>query len=121
MPHYRVHRIRDHAGESFRWAPHTGGLAIVKPRDYQPGEEVEGANPYDIWKRLAATQDALRPGDLLESSTGPDQAAGSAHELWIAKYIGFEPARWFVPELRPAAEAPADLGQEVAASEVSPS
>ena len=94
MPHYRVHRMKDAPRENFRWAPHTGGLAVAKPKDYDPSEEIESDNPYAAWKELRADGRPLRPGDLLET-------LGVAPQLQIAKYIGFEPAQWFVPELKP--------------------
>ncbi len=70
---------------------------MVKPRDYEPGEEREAANPYELWKSMSGGGEALEPGDLLEN-------LGVPGELVIAKYIGFEPAQWFVPEPKPAAE-----------------
>ena len=84
--------------EHFRWSPHTGGLATVKAKDYEAGEEVEAASPYALWKQLAEDdggRHALTPGDLLEvvAETG----TGS---LLIAKYIGFEPAQWWIPEAK---------------------
>jgi hypothetical protein len=94
MPRYRIHRIKEAAGESFRWAAHTGGLAIVKPKDYHAAGEIVAATAYAAWKALAAGNDPLHPGDLLETVSSND-APG---ELQIAKYIGFEPAQWYVPE-----------------------
>jgi hypothetical protein len=92
---YRIHRIKQTPGENFRWAAHTGGLAIVKAKDYEGGaEEIEAGTPYAAWKMLGEENRALRPGDVLEimgSEPGPG-------ELQIAKYIGFEPAKWYVPE-----------------------
>ena len=102
MPRYRIHRIKDASRESFRWAAHTGGLAVVKPKDYDPAGEVDAATPYAAWKELAANGDPLHPGDLLECETGE----GLSAELQIAKYIGFEPARWYVPEPKPDANSP---------------
>lgn len=96
MPRYRVHRIKEGPREQFRWAPHVGGLAVVKPKDYDCSKEVEAPTPYAVWKQLGDSGDPLRPGDLLELAT-EDGAAG---ELRIAKYIGFEPAQWFVPEAK---------------------
>jgi hypothetical protein len=97
MPRYRIHRIKDAPGESFRWAPHTGGLAIVKLKDYDPASDIEAPTPYAAWKTLAAENRSLRPGDLLETLT-PE---GAPVDLHIAKYIGFEPAQWYVPEPKP--------------------
>jgi hypothetical protein len=83
--------------EHFRWAAHTGGTAIVKSRDYEAEEEVEAPSPYALWKAFASGEAPLRPGDLLEGIAED----GSAVSLQIAKYIGFEPAQWFVPEAKP--------------------
>lgn len=91
---YRIHRIKDGPREHFRWAAHTGGTAIVKPKDYEAQGQVEAASPYAAWKALSEKDDPLRPGDLLEEIS-PDGASGS---LYIAKYVGLESATWFVPE-----------------------
>ena len=111
MPRFRSWRIKDAPAESFRWAAHTGGLAIVKPKDYEIGGEVAGATPCAVWKLLEREGHPLRPGDLLETIGD----AGSSGELQIAKYIGFEPARWYVPE--PAAEANAPIGDSPVSAE----
>jgi hypothetical protein len=94
MAQYRIHRIKDAPRESFRWAAHTGGLAVVKPKDYEPDGIVEAATAYAAWRLLGSEARPLRPGDLLEIVM-PDDSPGT---LQIAKYIGFEPARWYVPE-----------------------
>jgi hypothetical protein len=94
MPRYRIHRIKEAPREIFRWAPHTGGLAIVKPKDYEFGEDIEASTPYAAWRLVASEGSPLRPGDLLELTP----IEGSTGQLYIAKYIGFEPAQWFVPE-----------------------
>lgn len=98
MPVYRIHRLKDSQKEHFRWAAHTGGLAIVKLKDYEAGGEVESQTPYSLWKELQEAGSVERPlsaGDLLETveTEGPGR-------LFITKYIGFEPAQWFVPEVR---------------------
>jgi hypothetical protein len=98
VPRYRIHRIKESQKEHFRWAAHTGGLAIVKSKDYEPGSEVESQSPYSLWKELQDSESPhaekpLSPGDLLEVI----QTDGSGG-LVITKYIGFEPAKWFVPE-----------------------
>jgi len=104
VPRYRIHRLKDSQKEHFRWAAHTGGLAIVKPKDYELGGEVESQTPYSLWKELQdkeakLPESPLSPGDLLETVEidGPGR-------LFITKYIGFEPAQWFVPEVK--AETP---------------
>jgi hypothetical protein len=105
VPRYRVYRIKDSQKEHFRWSAHTGGLAIVKPKDYEQGGEVESPTPYALWKELQDTgsphlERPLSPGDILETieSEGPSR-------LFITKYIGFEPAQWFIPEVRGADQA----------------
>ncbi len=89
MPTYRIHRMKSHPREAFRWAPHTGGTAVVKERDYQPGGEVEAATPYAAWKQMGSTDAPLEPGDLLQDASD---------KLLILKYIGFEAAEWYRPE-----------------------
>jgi hypothetical protein len=94
MPRYRIHRLKEGPREHFRWAAHTGGLAVVKMKDYEDAGEVEAATPYAAWKILEGENRALERGDVLESAT----AEGTPGELTILKYIGFEPAKWYVPE-----------------------
>ncbi|MFL6351334.1 MAG: hypothetical protein ACJ74Z_05735 [Bryobacteraceae bacterium] len=96
MPRYCIHRLKEAPSENFRWAPHTGGLAVVKSKDYDMHGEVEATSPYAVWKALLAEGRPLRPGDVLELS----EAGEAAGQLYIAKYIGFEPASWYVPEPR---------------------
>jgi hypothetical protein len=81
--------MKDHARQSFRWAAHTLGAANVKPRDYEPGPEIEAASPYSAWAERKDRDDALEVGDLLETDSGA---------LFIYKYVGFEEARWVLPE-----------------------
>ena len=101
MACYRIHRLKEAQRAQFRFAPHVSGLSQVKPKDYATGIEVDAAHPYAAWAALRGTGDALEVGDILESPAGA---------LWIVKYVGFEQARWIVPE--PAAAetfvAPAD-------------
>lgn len=92
MPIYRIHRMKPNPREAFRWAAHTGGTAVVRERDYEPGGEVEAATPYAAWKQLGSTDSPLEPGDLLLDAT---------EKLLILKYIGFEPAEWYRPEPKP--------------------
>lgn len=93
---FRIHRMREAARESFRWAAHTGGLAIVKPKDYEVAGDVESASAYGAWSTLRQSATALETGDMLEDEAG---------QLWVAKYIGFEKAQWWVAEVK-AAELP---------------
>jgi len=90
MPVYQIHRLKDAHRQQFRWAPHTPGVTIAKPKDYELGLISEGGSPYAVWLALRETEQALQVGDLLENEAG---------ELRILKYIGFEEARWYVPEL----------------------
>jgi hypothetical protein len=94
MACYRIHRIRETMKEQFRWQAHTGGAAVVKPKDYQGNGEVDAATPYALWNRMKAEGKALCPGDVLETV----KEDGAPGELHIFKYIGFEPAKWWIPE-----------------------
>jgi len=89
MPGYRVHRLKTHLRQNFRFAPHVSGTADVKPRDYEPGETVEASSPYAAFFALRDGHASLQLGDLLESE---DQS------LRIYKYVGFEEARWVLPQ-----------------------
>jgi hypothetical protein len=94
---FRIHRMKDAPREQFRWAAHTGGVAIVKPKDYEAMGVIEAGSPYAGWKALGERGDPLRTGDLLEEL----KADGSAGALHITKYVGMENASWFVPEPKP--------------------
>ncbi len=98
MPRYYIHRMKDQPRESFRWSAHVSAQAVVKPRDYEPAGEIVASHEYDAWSFMRASESPLRLGDLLESETG---------DLRICKYVGFEPAKWFVPETPP--EQPATI------------
>jgi hypothetical protein len=124
MPRYRIHRIKETPRENFRWAPHTGGEATVKLKDYEASRTVESATPYAAWKLLIDENEALRPGDLLEilKDEQSDAVPSEPPELLIAKYIGFDPAKWFVPEPK-RADARTDLptlSSEAAVSHAAP-
>ena len=97
MASYRIHRIRESMKEPFRWQAHTGGTATVKPKDYEVGGEFEAATPYALWTTMKAEGKALCPGDVLETV----KEDGAQGELQIYKYIGFEPAKWWVAEPKP--------------------
>ncbi|MBI5085992.1 MAG: hypothetical protein HZB13_15515 [Acidobacteria bacterium] len=99
MPLFRVHRMKDGARQQFRWAPHTSGVTSLKPKDFEPAGEVEAKSFYDAWMNLRGTEGSLDIGDVLEAETG---------ELRICKYVGFEEARWVVPEARPEARPVAE-------------
>lgn len=97
MPVFRIHRMKETPRQHFRWAPHVSGAAIIKPKDYEASGEVEAENEYAAWALLRSSETPLLVGDLLEFVTG---------QLRICKYVGFEEARWFIPE-QPIAEQPA--------------
>ena len=80
--------------ETFRWQSHTGGAATVKPKDYEVGGELDAATPYTLWNRMKIDGKALCPGDVLETMNED----GTAGDLQIFKYIGFEPAKWWTAE-----------------------
>jgi len=61
----------------------------VKPKDYERGQAIEAATPYAAWLALKEGEQALQVGDIVEVEGA---------ELRIFKYIGFEEARWYVPE-----------------------
>ena len=106
MSVYRIHRMKESTRQQFRWDPHTIGVTNVKPKDYEPAESVEALTPYAVWIQLKDTPAPLQVGDILESESG---------ELRIYKYVGFEEAQWFVPEVKPVAEgSPAGLPAESA-------
>jgi len=89
MPTFRIHRLRDHLKQPFRHAPHVSGTATIKPRDYLPGESATASSPYSLYFELRNSGTPLEPGDVLETETGG---------LRIFKFVGFEEARWVVPE-----------------------
>jgi hypothetical protein len=98
MARYRIHRIRESMKEQFRWQAHTGGAATVKPKDYElAGGELEAATPYALWTNMKIEGKPLYPGDVLEIL----KEDGTQGELQILKYIGFEPAKWWIPEPKP--------------------
>jgi hypothetical protein len=107
MPLYQIHRMKDAPRQQFRWAPHTSGVTVAKPKDYEPGTNVEAPTAYAAWVELRGSATPLDIGDILESEG----------ELRILKYIGFEEARWFVPEPHSHREA-ADHSAAPVAGEV---
>ena len=91
MPLYRIYRMKDSPRQQFRWAPHLSGCASLKPRDFEPGGEVQAVNEYEAWKLRRESETPLAVGDLLETEDG---------RLRVCKYVGFEPAEWVLPEAR---------------------
>lgn len=81
---------------SFRAAPHMSGETAVKLKDYVEAESIEAVNTYEAWEMLRATERPLEVGDILESELG---------EIQICKYIGFDVAKWILPEVKPGMEA----------------
>jgi hypothetical protein len=99
MATFRIHRLKAHLRQAFRYAPHVSGAAMVKPRDYEVREEleaVEAASPYAAFFALRESTAPLELGDLLERDGA----------LVILKFVGFEEARWVIPEVRAAVQAP---------------
>jgi len=89
MAMYRIFRLKDNQRQQFRAAPHTAGLTMVKPKDYQEAGAVEATSPYAAWAEMRSSELPLQVGDLLEGPGG---------ELSICKFVGFESARWIEPE-----------------------
>lgn len=109
MPAYQIHRLKEKPRQEFRWAPHAAGASVVKSKDYEKGPLVEAASPYSLWLALRETENALQVGDVLETIEGG--------EIRIFKYVGFEEARWYVPE-PPAPSTAAPPAPEAAPLEV---
>jgi hypothetical protein len=105
MPQYRIYRMKESARQQFRWAPHTIGVTVAKPRDYEQINSIEAPGVYAVWMSLKDTEAPLLVGDILETEGG---------ELRIYKYVGFEDAQWQVPEVKPG------LQPVAAAPEASP-
>ena len=95
MPLYRIYRMKDSQRQQFRWAPHVAGDASVKARDYEQRGDVTAQNEYDAWQSLKEAGSPLQVGDLLEGENG---------QLRVCKYVGFEPAQWYLPEPKPSSE-----------------
>jgi hypothetical protein len=89
MPVFHIHRMKDNPRQQFRYAPHVSGAASVKAKDYEPAGEVEAENEYAAWALLRSSEMPLLVGDILALPDG---------QLRICKYVGFEEARWFIPE-----------------------
>jgi hypothetical protein len=103
MPSYRIHRMKDSPRQTFRWGAHTAGVAAAKPRDYDLGIVIEAPHPYGAWAALRQTGHPLDVGDILEDEFG---------SLKIFKYVGFEDARWVLPEVKTGLEnTPPAAGQ----------
>jgi hypothetical protein len=99
--------MKDTPRQQFRWAPHVSGVANVKPKDYEPSGEVDAENEYAAWALLRDSETPLSVGDILELPAG---------QLRICKYVGFDEARWFVPETPAVADAALNATQAEPAS-----
>lgn len=103
MPSFRIHRLKDHLRQNFRFAPHLSGVAHVKPRDYEspePDQEdavVEASSPYAAFFALREAERPVQVGDLLECEDG---------SLKIFKFVGIEDAKWVLPEAKPEPPMP---------------
>jgi hypothetical protein len=96
--------LKDHLRQPFRSAPHVSGTASIKPRDYVPGwipgepaaeftgETLTASSPYAAYFERKDSAEPLQPGDVLEDESGA---------LRIFKFVGFEEARWVLPEPAP--------------------
>jgi hypothetical protein len=105
MPSYRIHRLKDHLRQQFRYAPHTSGRACIKPRDYEPEGTVEAASPYAAFFAQRDTLAPLQIGDVLETADGA---------LVVFKFVGFEEAQWVIPEPRHVPSQTVDVPAEPA-------
>ena len=106
MPSYKIFRMKENERQRFRWAPHSSGATMVKPRDFDECETVEAATLYTAWNQLKNSDTPLQVGDILAA---PDDT------MQILKYIGFEEARWVLPEAKPV-PLPFEEPQAAAAS-----
>jgi hypothetical protein len=96
MPSYRILRMKEAERQRFRWAPHTSGATLVKLKDFEEAGSVEAPGVYAAWALLRDAARPLEAGDILEH---PDEGPR------IYKYVGFEEARWMLPETHAAVES----------------
>ena len=108
MPEFRVFRLKENLRHQFRLAPHVSGVTAVRAKDYEESATIEADTPYAAWHSVRGTDRELAVGDLLSID---------GRELRILKYIGFEEAKWIVPEVKPAAPP---VGSDGMQSEHSP-
>jgi hypothetical protein len=106
MPVFRIHRMKEAPRQQFRWAPHVSAAANAKLKDYEPSGEMEAESEYAAWASLRQSDRPLEIGDILEILSSDATATGV---LRICKYVGFEEARWFVPEPQPVPAGSAPL------------
>lgn len=98
MPSFRIHRLKDHLRQNFRFAPHLSGVAAIKPRDYEPVEDVviEASSPYAAFFALREAAEPIQVGDVLECEDS---------SLRIFKFVGIEEAHWILPDAVPQPES----------------
>lgn len=104
MPSFRIHRLKDHLRQNFRFAPHLSGTAGVKPRDYETAEDdvIDAPSPYAAFFALRDARQPVQVGDILECEDG---------SLRIFKFVGVEEAQWVLPEAKPeSAPLPSAIG-----------
>jgi len=94
MPSFRIHRLKAHLRQNFRFAPHVSGIASVKARDYESAEDavLEASSPYAAFFALREAPEPIQIGDILECEDG---------SLRIFKFVGIEQAQWVLPEVKP--------------------
>lgn len=95
MPLYRIFRMKENDRQRFRWQPHTSGTSLAKPREYEENGSIEAPTAYAAWAQLKETNEQLEAGDIL---------AGPNDEMRILKYVGFEEAKWLIPEVKSGLE-----------------
>lgn len=108
MPSFKIHRLKGHLRQNFRFAPHLAGTASIKPRDYEQPEDVvlEASSPYAAFFALRNAATPIEIGDVLEGEDG---------SLRIFKFVGIEEAQWVLPEVKAESES-APLLQETASA-----
>jgi len=95
MPVYRIFRMKDNERQRFRTLPHTSGVTMVKPKDFEEKGTVEAATPYTAWAQMKDTPEALQVGDML---VAPND------DMRLLKFVGFEEARWIIPDVKAGIE-----------------
>lgn len=95
MPVYRIFRMKENERQRFRTLPHTSGVTMVKPKDFEERGTVEAASPYTAWAQMKDTPEALQVGDLL---VAPND------DMRLLKFVGFEEARWIIPDVKAGIE-----------------
>ncbi len=95
MPVYRIFRMKENDRQRFRWQPHTSGTSLAKPKEYEEQGSIEAPNAYAAWATMKDSEEPLIVGDIL---LGPND------EMRILKYVGFEEAKWLIPEVKSGLE-----------------